>query len=88
MLTPDQYKQARELFVEARALPPDAWAGFLDAAGLADDDVLKEVLTLLKVDQSDDTFLRTPAVEQDFAMDAAEALLVDDEVSLVGRAIH
>ncbi|MCA9310449.1 MAG: serine/threonine protein kinase, partial [Phycisphaerales bacterium] len=85
MLTPDQYKSARELFERARDAAPEGRAGIIDTC--PDPAIRDEVRSLLQIDAEDSGFLRGPALGAGAAREAAASLLADDDDALVGRVI-
>jgi eukaryotic-like serine/threonine-protein kinase len=70
-MTPEDYRLIGTLFGQLRELPESRYAAFLDATGLANNEIREEVLRLLEADHvaSGDSFLGGRAVD-----DAAELL--------------
>ncbi len=62
MITPEQYQQARTLYEQALARPPEQRADFLRRACAQDEALRGEVQSLLAHDRPDSTFLDGPAL--------------------------
>ncbi|HJZ80447.1 MAG TPA: protein kinase [Pyrinomonadaceae bacterium] len=81
-VTPERWRQIKELFRTALAQPQAARALFLDRACDGDDSLRREVESLLASFEGADSFLETPVVEA-----AAELLVENETKSLIGRRL-
>ncbi len=68
-MTPGQYERVRDIYLAARDKEQAERATFLDEVCAGDDLVRREVESLLGSADQADTFLRTPALGSDFAVD-------------------
>ena len=63
-MTPERWQQITDLFEQVLAQPPAARAGFLQKAGLGDETLRGEVVKLLAADDSAESFLEQPALNE------------------------
>ncbi len=80
-MTPDHWQQIEELYHAALKLGANQRAAFLESACNGDQDLRREVESLLVSDQQAESFLESPVLEV-----AAEAMAAQGPPSLVGRA--
>jgi serine/threonine protein kinase len=81
-MSPDQYRQVGQLYHAALELEPEQRVAFLDGACGGNDELRREVESLLQARERAGNFLAAPALEV-----AAEMLADRKEPSLVGRDI-
>src|SRR5436309_9259955 len=81
-MTPERYKRIEEIFSAALELEADKRAAFVERACAADQELRREVDSLLVAQQDADQFIETPALEV-----AAEMLAVEQTHTLAGRMI-
>ncbi|HXG94535.1 MAG TPA: hypothetical protein VNN73_19495 [Blastocatellia bacterium] len=62
-MTPERHKQIGELYHRALELEPDRRAGFLDRACGGDDDLRREIESLLASNEEAASFLASPAMK-------------------------
>jgi serine/threonine-protein kinase len=81
-MTPERYKQIGELYHQALAVEPEHRDAFLDRACSADDELRREVQSLLAADEQVASFLDSPAMEV-----AAKILSEEQPRSKIGYTV-
>lgn len=81
-MTPERYQKICDLFAAAREVAPAARGAFLNERCGADEDLRREVESLLASDESADDFIAAPALEL-----AAEIVAAEEKEGKVGRRI-
>jgi predicted ATPase len=81
-MTPERYKRIEEIFSAALELEAGKRAAFVERACAADQELRREVESLLAAQRDADQFIETPALEV-----AAEMLAVEQTRTLAGRMI-
>lgn len=81
-MKPDRWKQVRELYHAALDREPGSRAALLREACEGDEELYREVESLLRFESQADSFMEQPAFEI-----AARALAADDSQSLIGEQI-
>jgi serine/threonine-protein kinase len=81
-MTPERWKRAKELFNSALELEANERRVFLDRECAGDNELRKEVESLLEADDETDSFMESPAVE-----DAADSLAGDEQKLEAGQKI-
>jgi len=72
-MTPERWQRVKDLFDSASELEAQERAAFLDRECAGDDDLRREVESLLESDNDAESFMESPAVE-----DAANTLAGDE----------
>jgi eukaryotic-like serine/threonine-protein kinase len=81
-MTPDQYQQIGQIYHTALEMEPDARAAFLDEACGSDDELRREVESLLPAREQAGSYLGAPALEV-----AAELIANQKIPSLAGHRL-
>jgi serine/threonine protein kinase/tetratricopeptide (TPR) repeat protein len=81
-MTPERYRQVGQLFHAALDLEPDEQAAFLEGACGGDQDLQREVESLLAAHRGACAYFTAPALEV-----AAELIPREEHISLIGRPI-
>jgi Tol biopolymer transport system component/predicted Ser/Thr protein kinase len=82
MITPERWQHVKELFHSALEREPEERASFLSEASNGDEAIRREVESLLAANETDESFLNTPAYEL-----AAEMLAEDTVGLLAGQVV-
>jgi serine/threonine-protein kinase len=81
-MTPERWQRAKELFNSALELEANERSVFLDQECAGDNELRREVESLLESDDETDSFMESPAVE-----DAADSLAGDEQKLEAGQKI-
>jgi serine/threonine-protein kinase len=81
-MTPERWQRAKELFDSALELKAEERRVFLEQECAGDDELRREVESLLESDDDTDSFMESPAVE-----DAADSLAGDEQKLEAGQKI-
>src|SRR3989475_9653544 len=81
-MKPDRWQQVEELYHAALARPSESRAGFLRSGCGDDEELFREVESLLELESKAENFIEKPALEV-----AAKAVAADSGTSVIGKQI-